>query len=450
MKILLVSPPFYRTVGSHCNTTPIGLSLLCSYLRSKGHEAYIYNADGEPGTEYKSLYAVYKDFDDSSKIFKDRSNPLWTTIADTICAFEPDVVGYSIITSNVTAVNIISEHVSKKSHAVQVVGGPHTTLDCGVSEKLPHIDTCIIGDGEEALMSVINGCTDSVIVGKNTRDLGEYPSPDRTHYWVEPGCVATDISDIDRSYIVTSRNCPHNCTFCASPKLREATGGKVRLNSLENIQKEIEEVSQIIRMSSDIEATGDLKIDSNKSIYFLDDVFTMLGKRAMDIMSMIPPDITWKCEARADRITDELAAKMAETGCVRAKIGVESGSPRILKEISKGETKEDILKGVRLLQKHGVPVTIYLMTGFPGETNEDLQQTIDFAKLLKPDFCSLSILSPYYGSKIFDNEIAIGNRLDKLPLENFFHQSGKLLPSCDISREMLEEFWALSDTSKYA
>ena len=94
----------------------------------------------------------------------------------------------------------------------------------------------------------------------------------------------------------------------------------------------------------------------------------------------------WKCEARADHLDDEICELMAEAGCERVKIGFESGSNRILSQVKKLETKEEMLKGAEMLKKAGVPFSAYFMAGFPGETDDDVRETIDFAKKIEADY----------------------------------------------------------------
>ncbi len=153
----------------------------------------------------------------------------------------------------------------------------------------------------------------------------------------------------------------------------------------------------------------------------------------------------WKCEARADHLDDEICELMAEAGCERVKIGFESGSDRILKQIQKLETKKEMLKGAEMLKKAGVPFSAYFMAGFPGETDDDVRQTIDFAKKIKADYYSLSVLAPYYGTELYKQLIANGYALDKQPWEYFFHQSPKPMVNDKISTKMLEEYLSLSE-----
>jgi len=92
-----------------------------------------------------------------------------------------------------------------------------------------------------------------------------------------------------------------------------------------------------------------------------------------------------------------------------------------------------------------VPYTGYFMAGFPGETDDDLRQTIEFAKEIKADYYSLSILAPYFGTKMYYDMIDVGFELDKKPWEYFFHQTGDLMVNNQISTEVLKEYLSLND-----
>ena len=107
-----------------------------------------------------------------------------------------------------------------------------------------------------------------------------------------------------------------------------------------------------------------------------------------------------------------------------------------------------MLKGAEMLKKAGVPFSAYFMTGFPGETDNDVRETIDFAKKVEADYYSLSVLAPYYGTELYDQLIASGHALDQQPWEYFFHQSPELMVNNKISPEVLQEYLAISDLNK--
>ena len=155
--------------------------------------------------------------------------------------------------------------------------------------------------------------------------------------------------------------------------------------------------------------------------------------------------MNWKCEARTDHLNEEICELMAKAGCVRVKLGFEFGSDRILKQIQKDENKEDMRKGAKMLKDAGVPFTAYFMAGFPGETDDDLIETIKFAKEIQADYYSLSVLSPYYGTKMYYDLMDQGFELDNKPWEYFYHQTGDLMVNDDISPKVLKKYLALNE-----
>ena len=107
-----------------------------------------------------------------------------------------------------------------------------------------------------------------------------------------------------------------------------------------------------------------------------------------------------------------------------------------------------MLEGANMLKKAGVPFSAYFMAGFPGETDEDLKQTIDFAKKVDADYYSLSVLAPYYGTELYDQLMKNGHELDKQPWEYFFHQSPKPMVNDKLSMKVLQEYLALAELNK--
>ena len=102
----------------------------------------------------------------------------------------------------------------------------------------------------------------------------------------------------------------------------------------------------------------------------------------------------------------------------------------------------------QMLRDAGVPFTAYFMAGFPGETDDDLLKTIEFAREIQADYYSLSVVAPYFGTKMYYDLVDEGVELDKKPWEYFFHQTGELMANTKISRNVLEQFLAINETNK--
>jgi anaerobic magnesium-protoporphyrin IX monomethyl ester cyclase len=431
-RVLLVNPPFYRLLGSHYNGLCLGLAYIAAALNRAGHDAWVYNADFDPDPKYKTLHGIFEDFRGFDEA------PVVECI-EKIVAFQPDWVGYSCYTAVIPALQQITEGVHRHlPNAWQVVGGPHPTLDHHTGSLFPSVDYIVQGEGEVAMLHLVEGFSpmQRTIPIERITHLDALDFPERKKFWLGTGR--------DVSYLSTARGCPWRCAYCASPSIWP----RVYSRSPESVLREIATLpvpkDTLVPASHD----GELFIQENSCLYIIDDTFTWNEKRALAIMAGMA-GIPWKCEARADTITPEIAEGMARSNCKRVKMGVESGSDRILASMNKGETKSEILAAVRLLQYHRVPITLYLMAGFPGETNADLQQTIDFARELHADYYSISMLAPYYGTRIYRDALAAGLPVDKAPWSCFFHHNDSLLVNPNLSRDLIEDLWSLCDVRKY-
>ena len=469
-KVLLVNPAFYRLLGSHYNANSLGIAYIASYLNNKGHNAWLYNADHVSDKNYGNLKKLFENFSNYQSYFKDIENALWHEVKDKILSFKPEWVGYTSYTANISAIKIISEKVrAANSNIKQVIGGVHATLDKNILKTLTSVDYSIQREGEEAMTALVENKDPKNIPGvvyraKDTlinngiapviKDIDSLPMPERKKFW---GISEEEKKNVDVSYINTIRGCPYKCTYCASPFHwdRKTT----RLRTPESVIEEMIHLKEHYwhatkfdySASANIREKNSLKIEDNTLVYFVDDVFTVNKKRVKKLLRMMIDqklDMKWKCEARADHLDDEICQLMAEAGCERVKIGFESGSDRILSQVKKLETREEMLAGAAMLKKAGVPFSGYFMAGFPGETDEDVRQTIDFAKRVEANYYSLSVLAPYYGTELYDQLMENGHELDQQPWEYFFHQSPKLMVNNTISKKVLKDFLSLNDLNK--
>ena len=469
-KILLVNPPFYRLLGSHYNANSLGIAYIASYLNKRGHDAWLYNADYLSDKNYSNLKKMFNNFSNYKSYFKQPDHEIWHEVKDKILSFKPEWVGYTSYTANISAIKIISEKIkASDSHIKQFVGGVHATLDKNLLNTLTAIDYSIQREGEEAVYALVENKDPKKIPGVISRgtnsliqnglapiikDVDNLPFPERDKFW---GIPDSEKKNVDVSYINTIRGCPYKCTYCASPFHwdRKTT----RLRSPESVIDEMRHLKENYWHSTKFDYSasaniGDkesLKIEDNTLVYFVDDVFTVNKKRVKKLLKMMIDQklgMRWKCEARADHLDDEICELMAEAGCERVKIGFESGSDKILKQVQKLETREEMLEGANMLKRAGVPFSAYFMTGFPGETDDDVRQTIDFAKQIEADYYSLSVLAPYYGTELYDQLIKNGHALDKQPWEYFFHQSPKPMVNDKISTKVLQEYLNLSELNK--
>ncbi|MDO8659933.1 MAG: radical SAM protein [Candidatus Parcubacteria bacterium] len=467
-RIILVNPPFYRLLGSHYNANSLGIAYIASVLNQNGHDAYLYNADFVDEKEYANLKGIFSGFHDYLQYFNNPNHEIWEEVVENILRFEPEWIGWTSYTANISAIDILSTKIKERKPKIkQVIGGPHATLDKEILSKLKSIDFAVSREGEMVMLDLVNGKDPKTIIGCAARnslgfihhtgdaevlDCDALPFPERDKFW---NIADEQKKTIDVSYLVSIRGCPYRCNYCASPYSWKRD--KTQYRSPESVLSELtylkanywnQHKEYDYSQSGNASAKNSLLIKDNTIVYFVDDVFTVKKDRVKKILrGMIEQNLQmpFKAEMRTDHLDPEVCRLLKEAGCVRAKIGIESGSPRILKQIQKDETREDIIAGCRMLESAAVPYTAYLMAGFEGETDDDLKQTISLAKSLKAEYYSLSILSPYFGTKMYYDLLKKGYPLDKKPWEYFFHQSSDLMVNKTLSKDVLQEYLALNE-----
>ena len=426
-------------MGSHHNGINLGLSYIAAVLKENGHDVKIYNADYVDSDQYLNQRQIFNNYENFKDVINDVKNPIWEEVFSTIKDFGPDILGITMFTANYKVAKIIANFVKRINVECKiVVGGAHPTIDPEGTLANNDFDYLVRGEGELTFLELVEGKSIEEIKGlsykKNGRiinnfqrpfieDLNSLPFPSRDLF-------INSTKNMDYGNLITGRGCPFTCIYCASNKIWKR---KVRFRSAKNVLEELIYLK---------------KTFNSPLLYFVDDTFTLRKERAKEICKgMIEQnlELKWKCDTRVDCIDYELIDLMKKSGCIRIKIGVETGSERIIKKIKKGLTKEKIRKGVNIINKVGIPLTVYLMAGFPGETNKDIRETIEFAKEIDADYYSLSIVAPYLGTEIYDEFIKANKKIDKEHWEYFYHQSNYMIMNNKIDPNLIDEFLSLNE-----
>lgn len=162
----------------------------------------------------------------------------------------------------------------------------------------------------------------------------------------------------------TARSCAFKCSFCAYP----TRAGKLTLTSLEALERELDAMK----------AVGGVE-----NVVFIDDTFNVPLPRFKDICRLLirkQYGFSWYSYFRCSNSDEEAIALMAESGCKGVFLGIESGSPTILANMDKHAEIEQYREGIRLLKQHGILTFGSFITGFPGETEETVRESVDFIR----------------------------------------------------------------------
>ena len=176
----------------------------------------------------------------------------------------------------------------------------------------------------------------------------------------------------------------HNCAYCDRPAL----GKGFRAMNARRVVDELE----------------DCQKKGIKEMFYYDDTFSVSMKRVDEICDEIIRrniHMKWDIRTRVNVVTEALLEKMARAGCDRIHFGVESGNPRVVKEMNKGTSIQQVEDAFRLCKKYKIKTLAYFMLGNPTETFEDVKDTLRLSQKIKPDFMQMTILSPFPATKYY-------------------------------------------------
>ncbi len=362
---------------------PIGLGYINAFLRREGHLTRLANF----------------------------SRHSWKDVESTLATLRPDVLGVSQFTHNrfeSLKLAVLAKKINPSTFVV--FGGPHATHQFQeILARYTEVDAVVMGEGEVTFAELVN-----TLAGKGVPSLGEVNG---IAFRREGAVVSTTprlpISDLDSlpipaayydggigvdvhrqlEFIVTSRGCPAACVFCSSPLF---WGRFIRFRSPRGVVDEI----RMIR-------------DRYGLLYFSirDDTFTADKGRVMEFCRLLHEEklhILWNCQSRVNAVDDEMLRAMKRSGCECIQFGVESGSPRLLKALGKSITTEEVRRAAASVRGAGIELSIYLITGVIGETDEELKASMRLIEAIRPHDGQVSPLVYYPGTALFVRSVKSG------------------------------------------
>lgn len=321
---------------------------------------------------------------------------------------------YVLITAMATQYSYIkwlAEKIKKINRDCRIIiGGPLATFSYEVVLKNTSVDICVIGEGENTISDLMNRIDNlkhiNGIVFKDSqgitktesrpliKDIDALPSPPyelfrmdiyRTNKLYIHNKSMRLYSNIERPYvmaIISGRGCPFNCNFCSR------TFKTIRIRSVESIIREIDFFKKVygIRGINFVDELLFLKKD------MINHLAEELGKRGM----------LWNGQARIDTIDCNMLPFYKKNGLVSIGYGIESGSDFILGKMNKGINVKEIEKVLRKTIDAGLHLKVQLIYGYPGESCETINDTVELFKRAKHPGRRFSILTPLPGSQVYD------------------------------------------------
>jgi len=295
-------------------------------------------------------------------------------IIDLLGKKKPAVLGLSLYCDTLPASMFVAQLVKKTFPGIKVIvgggifadqlapGSPN--LDIFLEKTRSYIDKAIVGEGEELVLKFLKGeSSDSrriesiQNIGNKTVDITSVKIPDFSDF---------DVSQYPHLAHYGARSCPYQCKFCSET----VSWGKYRKKSARQTVRELMELSR--RYSYQLFLMTDSLLNP-VATNLAEEVIKQNAPVYWDGFLRVAPAV---CDSRNTFL-------WREGGFYRAKLGIETGSDRVLKLMEKQITVEQIEQAIPNLAYAGIKTTTFWLFGFPGETEEDFQQTLDLIEKLK-------------------------------------------------------------------
>jgi radical SAM superfamily enzyme YgiQ (UPF0313 family) len=421
----------YKFARYRTRRMPLGLAYIAATLEKVGHEVKVTDA---------ALYDLNAE-----------------ETVERALATQPEFLGIGCTTPLYHQATAIIDLVKKRSPSTVVIfGGPHVSALPQATLDTSKADFVCIGEAEESVVAIVehvlnkqdpaditgiayrwgeySGRTkeyrlrlhQSTVTTAKAIDLNHCPIPARHLFeYKEYMDYSRDIRE-PQSAAMFSRGCPGKCAFCG------AADTLVRWRNIDNIVEELQ----------GIEAMG------IPNLFIMDDTYTSNKKRVLELSRRIVESgvkLNMSVQLRLDQIDREVCDAIFASGVRYVGPGIESGNEIIIKAIGKGprESKDHMRQKVRLLQEYDWKVRCSYVFGMVDETEEQIMETIEFAKELGADENAFSILVPYPDSPLWAVAKSMGKVHDHMDFSKFlyYHEIGCNLSAVPTERLLqLHEF----------
>lgn len=374
MNTLLVYP-YFNYVGKSGLFPPLGIIYIASIIRQAGYRLKFVDLTFE-----KTLEKIAKEAIDSDLIVMSATTPLFGR-----------------------ALSVLNFAKKINPSLTAIIGGPHATVD-PLQVLRDGFDIAVVGEGEETIAELLEALDKrqslEYVLGIAFKKDGKFvqtsPRPPIEDLDKIPFPARDLLSPLYNGpvNVIVGRGCPYNCKFC-QPMQRKLFGPKIRMRSVENVIKEIEILIDIYPRRI-----------GRHGISFMDDIFPINKSWVYSFCQKLRErnlKVKWFCNSRVNLADEQMFKEMQKAGCIAVCFGVESGSQKILDWLGKGITVEQTKNAFNICHKLGLHTFAYLMIGTPGETKQDLEETVNLIKEINPTGIAIARTTPTPGSYLYEN-----------------------------------------------
>jgi len=363
---------------------PLGVAYLAAAARAAGHPVSVIDA-----------YA---------------NNLTHAELLDAIERVRPDVVGVTCTTFDWPLAAELARGLRRMRSDLRIwIGGPQLSLYPDECMTEMAVDLAVVGEGDELLVELLNrvdsGAELASVAGTIVRqgdELVHGPPRDPIGELDGLSMPALDLLPLSRyrsldlptpfASMVTSRGCPFRCRYCSQVYV----GGRYRAHGVTRV------VDEMARAQQQLGA---------REIVFFDETFTMDHPWVLSLCEAILARglvIPWNVRTRVDRLDEDVLAAMAEAGCCSVHVGIETGSPRVQRLMNKNLRLDGVTRALEAARAAGMETRGYFMLGYPGETVEEMEQTIQLSLDLPLDWASYTLTLALPGTGIYEDALEAG------------------------------------------
>jgi anaerobic magnesium-protoporphyrin IX monomethyl ester cyclase len=382
MKVLLIHLPYFK---GQPWSLPLGLAYIAAVLLKAGFEVEVLDI------ALLTIKGEYSSEDLYQKLKKEKYL----------------FIGFGAVFFDFSYFRKLSEGIREICpNTPQIIGGQWASRIAEVLVNNTNVDAVIMGEGEDVVLKIAESLSNKKPISQLryvhvkdkpytdefaiVEDLNKLPFPARHLFDMDYHKLEIWLPDplLGFSTILATRGCPRECVFC-----KPLGGKRLRARDPENIIQEMKELNTKCGI---------------KYFRFNDEGFLGSNRKIIDFCNTLKNsglNITFSIWSWSHNISEEAISCLKDAGCIRVQLGIESGSPEILKEMNKVQDLEKIKQKIQFISDQGLYVGSGFLTGTPGETEQTLEETKNYIKELnkvrnfeiaKIDFIKFLIGSPIY------------------------------------------------------
>lgn len=435
---------------------PLGISVLSGILKAYGHEVDLFDTTFMRGPRYEDLKArerlnIVQKVDVAEYWGKDEKKDIDKELVIKIKHFQPGLIGFTVVENNYFCVERLLSVIKANFDVPIIVGGVFPTLAPHFFINDKNVDMICIGEGERAMLELAeridNGGGFNDIPNLILKNGGEITinNPSKFYDW-EP-LIFQDWDIFDKRHLMKpfigrmwktgffelSRGCAHSCGYCVNHAYRKKFKSLGNYHREKTMQYGIQEIAYMKeKYSLELVCFYDenfCKMDEERFNEFCSEY-----KEKVDLPFLIQT-------SAVTLLNEERVRKLKDAGCITVTIGVETGNEEMrMNLLNKHITNHDYIRAFDNCRKYKIRTTANLMIGLPGETEENIMETVNFCKECKADSIGIAIFAPFYGTELHDVCVDKGLMEDKYYKNISFHHAS-ILKMPQITKALFEELY---------